>query len=74
MLYPPRPHVADSTREERLAYVLKRYECIANCDLCGNCAVFRGMRPEDALSDFIEGNMELSEALRLFRDRGTRAR
>jgi hypothetical protein len=32
------------------------------------------MRPEDALSDFIEGNMELSEALRLFRDRGTRAR
>lgn len=74
MSYLPRPRVGDSTREERLNYVLKRYECIANCDLCGNCAVFRGMRPEDALSDFIEGNVELNEALRRFRDRGAGAR
>ena len=72
MTYLPRPHVADSTREERLAYILKRYECIANCDLCGNCTIFRGIRPEEALVDFIEGRVELTEALRNFRDAGAR--
>ena len=72
MPYIPRPHIADSTREERLAYVLKRYECIANCDLCGNCAIFRGTRPEEALVDFIEGRLELTAALKKFRDTGAR--
>lgn len=74
MFYSPRPRIADSTPEERAAYVRKRYECIADCDACGNCAFFGGTDPEKALSDYIDGKMELSDALKQLRDNDSYAR
>ena len=57
------PSIAQSTREERLAYVRQRYQCISNCDLCGICATFGNQSPEQALLDYIEGKRELKDAL-----------
>ena len=37
------PKIYESTVEERRAYINKRYPCIADCDMCGLCKVFRGM-------------------------------
>ena len=61
------PSITTSTADERLAYVRERFVCISNCDLCGNCAVFHGVDPEHALADYIEGRVELREALRNLR-------
>lgn len=74
MLLSSPPSIAESTRGDRLAYVRKRYECISNCDVCGICATFGGTSPEQVLSDYIEGNMELREALVRFRNSTRSAR
>lgn len=57
------PSIADSTREERLAYVRERYRCISDCDLCGLCKIFHGRDIEDALEDYIEGAEELRNVM-----------
>lgn len=36
------PEVASSTEEERREYIKETFPCIADCDMCGLCAVFRG--------------------------------
>ncbi len=70
MMHPTRPSIASSTRDERLAYVRKRYACIADCDACGLCKVFHGKDPEHVLADYIEGRSELAEVLVRYRSRG----
>ena len=50
------PEITDSTAEERREYVKKKYPCIANCDMCGLCKVFRGRDAEHAFEDYISGN------------------
>ena len=42
------PKISDSTVEERREYIRKRYPCIADCDMCGMCKVFRGADAEHA--------------------------
>ena len=64
------PSIASSTREERLYYVQRRYQCISDCDLCGICATFHGEDPERALDDYVEGRAELRDVL--VRMRGAR--
>ena len=43
------PDITDSTTEER------KYPCIADCDMCGLCKVFRGKNAEQAYDDYITG-------------------
>jgi hypothetical protein len=63
------PSINSSTREERAAYVRERYQCIANCDLCGLCKIFHGKDPEQALAAYIDGEAELSQVMMRYRGR-----
>jgi len=49
------PELANSTAEERRDFIKKKYPCIADCDLCGLCKVFRGRDAEHAFEDYILG-------------------
>ena len=58
------PSIDSSTVEERRAFIKKRLPCIADCDMCGLCTVFRGKDAETAYDDYINGRrsfMEVSE-------------
>lgn len=49
------PDIGRSTVEERRIYIKDRFPCIADCDMCGLCKVFRGKDPEVAYEDYIRG-------------------
>ena len=49
------PDITDSTTEERRAFIKAKYPCIADCDMCGLCKVFRGKNAEQAYDDYITG-------------------
>ena len=49
------PEIEASTEEERRQFIKATFPCIADCDMCGLCAVFRGKDPEDAYLDYIKG-------------------
>ena len=49
------PLIENSTEEERRIFIKNRYPCIADCDMCGLCTVFRGKDAEMAYSDYIKG-------------------
>ncbi len=55
------PEITESTAEERRAYVKGRFPCIADCDMCGLCKVFRGMDAETAYADYIQGKRTFGE-------------
>ena len=58
------PEINSSTVEERRAFIKDRFPCIADCDMCGLCTVFRGKDAEQAYDDYIMGKrsfMEVSE-------------
>ena len=55
------PEIKDSTSEERRAYIKERFPCIADCDMCGLCKVFRGKDAETAYADYISGNRSFTE-------------
>ena len=58
------PEISESTIEERRTYIKERFPCIADCDMCGLCKVFRGKDAETAYADYINGTrsfMEVSE-------------
>ena len=58
------PEISTSTIEERRRYIKERFPCIADCDMCGLCSVFRGKDAEKAYNDYIMGNrsfMDVSE-------------
>ena len=42
------PDIANSTIEERRAFIKAKFPCIADCDMCGLCKVFRGQDAEHA--------------------------
>ena len=48
-------NIDTSTKEERLAYVRKAWECIHNCELCGKCRVLKGRDAETLYADYIDG-------------------
>lgn len=62
------PPIDNSTREERLAYVLEEYKCISNCEACGLCKFFRGRDAEEAYSDYIDGKRQFMEVTMDLRD------
>ena len=49
------PDIADSTVEERRAFIKAKFPCISDCDMCGLCKVFRGADAEHAYEDYISG-------------------
>ena len=49
------PDIANSTAEERREFIKAKYPCIADCDMCGLCKVFRGNNAEHAYADYIAG-------------------
>ena len=58
------PEIEASTSEERRAYIKERFPCLADCDMCGLCIVFRGKDAEQAYDDYIMGKrsfMDVSE-------------
>ena len=55
------PDIASSTPEERKAFIQTRYPCIADCDMCGLCKVFRGATAERAYDDYITGKRSYME-------------
>ena len=56
-----KPDAASSTEEERREYIKETFPCIADCDMCGLCAVFKGKDPELAYADYISGKREYME-------------
>ena len=55
------PDVEQSTREERLRYVVERWKCLNDCELCGKCRILRGRNAEDVYADYIEGRLSYRE-------------
>lgn len=49
------PDIENSTTEERRAFIKAKYPCIADCEMCGLCKVFRGNDAEHAYTDYITG-------------------
>ena len=59
--------ILNSTTEERRNYIKERFPCIADCDMCGLCKVFRGKDPEDAYDDYINGRRSFAEVSKDFK-------
>ncbi len=55
------PEITESTVEERRAYIKERFPCIADCDMCGLCKVFRGKDAETVYADYIQGKRSFSD-------------
>ena len=55
------PEIAESTVEERREYIKTKFPCIADCDMCGLCKVFRGATAERAYDDYITGKRSYME-------------
>ena len=36
------PPIDNSTKEERLAYVLEAWKCLHDCEACGKCRILKG--------------------------------
>ena len=61
------PELTNSTIEERRAYIKERYPCIADCDMCGLCKVFRGMDAEHAFDDYITGKRSFKDVAAVYK-------
>ena len=55
------PEITSSTKEERRLYIKERFPCIADCDMCGLCKVFRGKDAETAYKEYIDGERSFLE-------------
>ena len=55
------PEITSSTQEERRRYIKERFPCIADCDMCGLCKVFRGKDAETAYKEYIDGERSFLE-------------
>ena len=49
------PAMDQSTREERVAYVLDAWKCLHDCEMCGKCRILKGKDAETLYADYIEG-------------------
>ena len=63
------PDINSSTAEERRAYIKHRFPCLADCDMCGLCRVFRGMDAEHAFADYISGKRSYTDVSADYRRR-----
>ena len=61
------PEITGSTAEERREYIKNRFPCIADCEMCGLCKVFRGKNAETAYDDYIKGERSFMDVSGDFR-------
>lgn len=61
------PKIDESTEEERRQFIRNTFKCIADCDMCGLCTIFRGKDPEVAYSDYIKGKRDYQEVSQDYR-------
>lgn len=61
------PDIMSSTQEERRRYIKERFPCIADCDMCGLCKVFRGKDAETAYKEYIDGEKSFLEVSACYR-------
>ena len=61
------PEITSSTKEERRRYIKERFPCIADCDMCGLCKVFRGKDAETAYKEYIDGEKSFLEVSSCYR-------
>ena len=47
------PKIDDSTREERLVYVLEAWKCLQDCEAFGKCCILKGRDAEVLYADYI---------------------
>lgn len=62
------PSIENSTREQRLDYVVDRWQCLHNCELCGKCSILKGREAEIVYEDYIEGRRSYMEITFEIRD------
>ena len=55
------PDIKNSSEEERRKFIKNKFPCIADCDMCGLCKVFRGKDAEAAYNDYILGKRSFEE-------------
>ena len=55
------PDIRNSSEEERRKYIKDRYPCIADCDMCGLCTVFRGKDAETLEDTIVQMGDELRD-------------
>ena len=61
------PEIETSTEAERRQYIKNAFLCIADCEMCGLCTVFRGKDPELAYTDYISGKRSYLEVSQEYR-------
>jgi hypothetical protein len=61
------PEIETSTETERRQYIKNAFPCIADCEMCGLCTVFRGKDPELAYADYISGKRSYLEVSQEYR-------
>ena len=61
------PEIESSTEEERRQYIKNTFKCIADCDMCGLCTIFRGKDPEVAYADYISGKRDYLDVSKDYR-------
>lgn len=61
------PKIDESTEEERRQFIRNTFKCIADCDMCGLCTIFRGKDPEVTYSDYIKGKRDYLEVSQDYR-------
>ena len=50
------PNIENSTREERMAYVLEAWRCLHDCESCGKCRILKGLDAETLYAAYIDGS------------------
>jgi len=55
------PEIHNSTREERIAFILEAFKCISNCETCGNCQFLRNRDAEEVYQEYIDGTKSFRE-------------
>lgn len=63
------PDIDNSTREERLDYIIDSFRCLADCDNCGQCQFLHGQNAVDVYKEYIDGVKTFREVTIAWRDR-----
>ena len=66
------PKIDNSTKEERLAYVLEAWKCLHDCESCGKCRILKGKDAEVLYADYIEGKRSYMDITLEIRNRSLR--
>ena len=62
------PDIANSTKQEREAYVAEKWKCLHDCEMCGKCRILRGKEAENLYADYIAGKRTYMEITLEIRD------